>query len=263
MRPNQIGNFVRPLVCHQTAGNFGVRLVGQHRLHPIPLKTTPHPIDFQRRPRPTALIGSVAWLAIQGRNLQVGHKLGFVIGNFGNLGAVIIRKWHHVVKKALHQNFAVGAPHGGQNVGEGVERVGNCPPINPRMQIPSGSLYVNLQRRQPFGAKPDTRLAFAPLAAIGANDIVTAKFVLVSGNKRRQMGAANLFLPFKEAFDVHGQAAATAKQGFHCHNGHKHVAFVVGSTACGNTAVFDHRVKRVTRPQVEGVNRLHVKMAVN
>ena len=87
----QVGNLFRLLVGDQTAGDLGVGLAGQHRFGANTLEAAPDAVDFQRRPRPDAFQGAIAWFAIGIIHGDPRLKRLIIMGDSGDMRPVFAR----------------------------------------------------------------------------------------------------------------------------------------------------------------------------
>ena len=131
------------------------------------------------------------------------------------------------------------------------------------MNITVGTSKIDLQTAKPSAPKGHCGLIIFPLPAVGTEHQVTCQHISVTGNKCRQLGAADLLLTFKEEFDIYGQAAPSFQHGFGCKNRDEHIAFIIGSPAGVKASIDDGGFKRGPGPTFQRIDRLGVEMTVD
>ena len=89
-----------------------------------------------------------------------------------------------------------------------------------------------------------------------------ASSLFVSADEVVEVDAADLLLALDEELDVERQAAVLLQMGLDRLDVHEHLALVVGGAARVDLAVADGRLERRAGPEVHGIDRLHVVVAV-
>src|SRR5258706_3803537 len=145
-----------------------MRLIGEHRLGTLALEPTPDAVHLQGRPSRKMLLRCVTRLGNQGIDAD-GLLIRLLIEwNNSDGCAVFCRKRHSRIVEALDQDLALWTAHGVKEIHQGMDRIGNGPTINTRMQIGPGSAHVDLHTGETLEGNQQPGLFLAILTSVGA-----------------------------------------------------------------------------------------------
>src|SRR5258708_3417211 len=151
---------------------------------------------------------------------------------------------------------------GGDHLCQDGYRVGDGSAINAAVQVAVGAGDFDLDIGKTAYPDVDRGCIEAQHGRITDEDDVGPEQVLMGGNEFGQVGTADLFFPFDNELDI-------GRQGARLHHGleglyvHIELAFVVGAAAGIYLSVPDHRFERAAMPQLQGIGRLYVVVAID
>ena len=161
------------------------------------------------------------------------------------------------------RDAAVGALERGDDRGQRVGRVVDHPAVHAGVEVDRRQLDVDLRVHDAAEADGDGRQVALEEPGVADDDHVGLEPVAVLGDPRLEARRAVFLLPFEHEGQVDRRRPADRAQGLEGAQVHHQLALVVRDAAADEPAVADERLERRVLPQVEGVDRLDVVVAVD
>ena len=134
---------------------------------------------------------------------------------------------------------------------------------NPRVQIPLRPAQHHLTAHDSTQAIAQRRHTGRHHAGIGNRNHIAAQFLTMLPQKFRKVRAADFFFTFKQENQIHRQITLLAQRLLDTqHMGH-HLPFVVSCATCKDFPITKDRLKRLSRPQLQGIHWLHIVVTIN
>ena len=134
---------------------------------------------------------------------------------------------------------------------------------NPRVQITLRPTQHHLAAHNPAQTITERRHTGRHHAGVGNRNHIAAQFLAMLTQKFRKVRAADFFFTFKQESQIHRQITFLAQRLLDTkHMGH-HLPFVVGRTTRQDYPIVNDRLKRLGRPQLQGIHRLHIVVTIN
>src|SRR5215469_16985303 len=181
----------------------GMRVLRDDRLAPGTRVAAPDAVDLGGRPRPDALQRAEARLA-SGRLAVTGvvQPALLVEGKLGEELALFFGQRHHVVVEAGQRDTPVPVVQAGEQLREGVHRVGDPAAERPGVQVPRWPAQRDFRIRQAPHASADRRNARCPHRGVADDDDVGVEGPLALFQQLREVGRAGLLLALDEEGDA-------------------------------------------------------------
>ena len=151
----------------------------------------------------------------------------------------------------------------GDQRGHGVQGVLDAAAVPPGVQVLGGAAQRELQRRQAPGTDRQRGDRSAPHAAVGAQHEVSLQDFFLSFYQLVEVGAADLFLAFKQKLDVDGQAPQHREASIHRLHRDQQRPLVVADAAPVDAPTHNGGRERRRAPFLQRLGRLHVVVAVD
>ena len=256
------------LVRHESHGDFGVGLGGDDRLGPLAGVSTPNPVHVQRRTDAHALRGAVPRFAFHGSDVDALLVGVFAERRLGHGRALLRTEFRHVVVEPLDGDVLVLVLEGRDHLAEDVDGVGCGPSVQPAVQVAVGSGHFHLHVAQSSQSRRDGRHVVRDDARVAHQDHVRREALAVRFEEIFEVNRPHFFLAFDHEFDV-ARNLVRGHHGFKRLHVHEELALVVTRASGENRALgvqfrlFDHGFKRGAVPQLDGIRRLNVVVAVH
>ena len=196
---------------------------------------------------------------------DIAEEFAFVEIEIAPLRGDFLGQFLDAVVKAGQRHRAVGIMQIGEDAREHADRIDRRAAVKARMQVAVGAAQDHFFEHQAAQHGGDRRRLLVPHAGVANQHDVGFELAGVLGHEGGQRGRAGFLLAFKQNADVAGQAAGLAEGAAGLDEGHQ-LAFVVGRAArhdaLAGIGLDQPRLERRRLPEVQGVGRLHVVMAV-
>ena len=168
-----------------------------------------------------------------------------------------------LVGEPLDRDPAVAVPHGGQQVDQRPQRVGDDAAPVARVQRPVGPPGPQLEAGDPPDPEHQPPAAGRVDRPVAPDDQVGGEPLALAPGEAGQVGRADLLLAVQQHLDRAGELAPGGQQALDGQELGQVLALVVGAAAAVQAAVADLGLERRAGPGVQRVGRLHVVVAVD
>ncbi len=264
-RPHHLTHdFLRILIRHQTAGHLRKGLARDDRFPSRALIPAPDSIELERRTEAHRLqrIQTV-------RRIKRGHvqHRAIALDRFGialQLVPLPVEDRHHVVVETGHIHAAVGVVQTRTQLHQRLQGIVDRAPVDARMQVALGSAQFDFQFHQSAQGGGDHDLLRVRAAGVRyQHEVGPTEPLAIYVEKLLHARAADLLLPLDHIGQVQRQLRMRLQHPGQRRHVHDRRPLVVGRTAPVEASLAHLRLEGRTRPQVEGVGRLHVVMPVD
>ena len=205
-------------------------------------------------------------LACRDGQADIAQKAGMVEGQVLPLGAQNVGQFGDAVVKAGDLNGAVGVMQAGKDAGQDVDGVLRQTAIHAGMQVAAGGAEGQLLAQQPAQHGDDGRGAALKQAGVADQRDLGLQFGGIGLQERDQGRRAGFLLALQKDRQLAGQGAVDGLPGAAGFEKGHQLALVIGGATGAQDAAFrgilDDGIKGVVVPQRQGIDRLHVVMAV-
>lgn len=220
-------------------------------------------VDLQCRSRPEPLQRGESWLSEQCRQPQFGAVVVLVEGHRCDLGLLDLAQRGDPVVEAGHGDAAVTAVQTGEDLDQGVHRIGDGTSVPSGVQVTVGPGDLDVQRQQPFRSHRQGRLARPPHRSVGGDDEIGREIRSVGTNVVGQVRAADLLLALEQESDVERESVLLRDELPQDLESDVNGSLVVGDAAPAEAAISHRQLERRGDPLLQVARRLDVVVTVD
>lgn len=194
------------------------------------------------------------------------QKMRMIKGQALPLCFHFIGKLCHTVVEMRNGDAPLIVVQTGNNLAHDADRVDGNAAIHAGMQVDVGALDGEFLAQKPAQHGHDGGCFAFEQSCIADQRDVGPQFVCVVFHEGHKAGRSAFLFALKEKGDAAGQGTMHMNPGAAGFQKRHQLPFVVGRAATANDrtfgGVFNLRIKRIIVPQVQGIDRLHIIMAI-